>query len=114
VSKARANSGKQGGFAPAWPEEEILAMIDLYLAGTSNHDIALELGRTIPQVKAMMGKVRKRRNLPYRDQEQINSVRRQTIALGGVTALAPTKLDKDWLGSVPYRHWTITKPWRLN
>jgi hypothetical protein len=112
MSKSRATSGKQGGSAPRWPEEEILAMIDLYCAGTSNHDIALELGRTIPQVKAMMGKVRKKRNLPFRDAEQIKNTRKRTIELGGAAALTPTELDADWQGPVPFGHWMITKPWK--
>lgn len=114
MGKARCDAGRQGGYAPRWAEEEIAIMTSLYMKGTTNHDIAAVLNRSIPQVKSMMGKTRKKLGLPYRDQEQINNARLKTIAMGGVSKLTPTQFDKDWQGLVPRDHWLITKKWGAN
>jgi hypothetical protein len=112
MTKSRAESGQKGGFAPKWPAEEIQQLIKLYLGGKCNRDIAQALQRSVPQVKGMLSKTRKKLNLPMRGQEQISESRKKTIAAGGKAALEPSQLDRDWAGPVPYCHWTITKPWR--
>ena len=111
MNKSRADSGRQGGYAPKWEAEELSLLIKLYLSGKCNRDIAQALQRSIPQVKGMLSKTRSRLKLPFRKQEQINESRRKTNALGGVNALETSQLDRDWTGPVPYLHWTICKPW---
>ena len=114
MGKARCDARRRGGYAPRWADAEIESMVKEYLKGTTNHDIATLLNRSIPQVKGMISKIRKRRGLPFRDQEQINNARIKTISMGGSAKLTPTQFDKDWQGLVPRDHWLITKKWGVN
>ena len=110
MCKARCDAGRKGGFAPQWEKADIERMVALYLEGTTNRDMATALNRSVPQVKGMMSKIRKKRGLPFREQEHINAARKKTIEMGGLAAF-PTPLDKAWQGCVPFGHWMITKRW---
>ena len=80
----------------SWTEDEINTYITLYQTGMSIQDIADEMGRSRSSVK-MFGQ---------RHRTELGLVKRID------TKEAPkTKIDKQWYGSVPYKHWLITKKW---
>jgi len=87
-------------FSSAWEQKDIDKLVELRNSGVSMPKIAEELGKTHNAVKMY--------------------VQRNGKALGLRPALdfkKPAKaqcrgFDKQWQGSVPFGHWTITKPWR--
>ena len=83
-----------------WDQKDIDKLIDLYNSGVPVAKIAEELDRSHSSVKMY--------------------VQRHKQALGLIPRInfkEPAKsyrpqFDREWYGSVPFGHWTITKPWR--
>ena len=94
----------KGGYSKPWTDEEYDMLVKLYLEDKSNYEIALAVGKTQAAVKAQIVKVRKERNLPYRDKAVSYMKRRDLPKI-------ETEFDRAYHGSIPCGHWLITKPW---
>ena len=74
----------------------------LWKAGHKCKDIAKALGKSTPSIRNYASRHRERLGLEVRDGNEWKNWR---------VIKNPTELDREWLGAVPFGHWTITKPW---
>jgi hypothetical protein len=97
---------RRGGYNVPWTEEEIETTIRMYKDHKTNFEIGSVIGKTPDAVKTKLGKLRKQFNLPPRDQSLLRKGTKADVPQG------MTAFDRDWKGSVPFGHWTITKSWK--
>ena len=83
-----------------WTPEREERLVELWQQDVTAEAIGIELGVTKRSVQRHVAKYRDRLGLLPRH--------------GRFQAGRPQKqFDKEWYGSVPYGHWSITKPWKL-
>jgi len=85
-----------------WNESEIELLVDLWGKGFTTKQVAHELGRTSAQVRVYVSRHREELNLERRS---------EYFRVMTPTSSVITEFEKEWQGSVPYLHWSITKPW---
>jgi len=83
-----------------WPQSDIKQLCELWNEGLSVQQVADHMGRTYGSIKMFLGK--------YRD--ELGLEKRQGKKCGKKLSTRP-EFDKEWYGSVPYLHWSITKSW---
>lgn len=84
-----------------WNSEREARLIELWEQDVTAEKIGKELGVTKRSVQRHVAKYRDRLGLQPR--------------FGKFTpGRPPVEFDKQWRGSVPFGHWAITKPWRLD
>jgi len=91
-----------------WTESEIKVLTDMWKNGFSTKEIAHELGRNKVQVKSFVS--RKRSELGLEPRTSYN----QRLDVEDRKSEYDKWLDRMWKGSVPYLHWSITKPWKVS
>jgi len=77
-----------------WPSEDIETLRSLKSQGVTIAEIATELGRSKESVKGFCSRFAEVYDIPLERRSNSN-------------------FDKEWHGSVPFGHWSITKPWRV-
>lgn len=77
-----------------WPSEDIETLRSLKSRGVPIADIATKLGRSKESVKGFCRRFSEVYDIPVKRRSDCN-------------------FDKEWHGSVPFGHWSITKPWRV-
>lgn len=88
-----------------WTEEQLNTLKRLWNQGMLAADIARTLGKTTASVHLVATRKREELGLVMRNRHHRSSMPR----LG---SNAPTsKLDREWAGVVPLKHWTITQKW---
>jgi IS30 family transposase len=96
---------KNNNKAQAWTEDENATLIELWNQGWRCSDIAAELGKTKSSVANYLSRNRQWLKLEKRS-------RHYKPARKPITELVyVSKLDREWHGVVPLKHWTITQKW---
>ena len=96
---------KNNNKAQAWTEEENATLIELWNQGWRCSDIAMELGKTKSSVANYLSRNRQWLGLEKRSRHY-KPARKPIAELAYVS-----KLDREWVGVVPLKHWTITQKW---
>ena len=96
---------KNNNKAQAWTEEENATLIELWNQGRRCSDIAMELGKTKSSVANYLSRNRQWLGLEKRSRHY-KPARKPIAELAYVS-----KLDREWHGVVPLKHWTITQKW---
>lgn len=96
---------KKNNIPHAWSAEENATLIQLWNEGVSGKQIAIALNKTKGSVFNYINRNREwlgleRRPRHFRTSQKPLSERAYL-----------SKLDKEWQGSVPLKHWTITQSW---
>lgn len=98
------------GFS-TWSKEKIDDLLKLYKEEVPLKEMAVKLDKSYGSVKGMLTFLRQRGyDVPYRDQKRAQA-RRRMRQTDGEKVL--TKFEIEYRGSIPCKHWMITKPWRL-
>ena len=84
----------------AWSSEEIEILCTLWKEGVNIRDIARKLRRNRSGVAQYAYRNRVKLGLEKRGPSRVKK-RSQ-----------PKSFEEQWNGSVPFGHWSITKPWR--
>jgi len=87
---------RDGQNMTAWTEQSIETFKSMYLNGASIKTIAETLNTTHSAVKMYAQRHRSELGLSKRIKKHDRP---------------KSPIDKEWYGSVPYLHWTITKAW---
>ena len=82
-----------------WSEGDIETMVSMYLKNATAREIGDVLGRKEATVRSMISVIRRKRNLPSREDVRYNA---KTVL---------TDYDIAYRGPVEFGHWMITKPW---
>ena len=82
-----------------WSEDDIETMVSMYLKNATAREIGDVLGRHVATVRSMISVIRRKRNLPSREDVRYSS---KTVF---------TDYDIAYQGPVEQGHWLITKPW---
>lgn len=77
-----------------WTTEELALLIEMRADNKTHAQIANKLGKNKRTIHNFLSKNAKKLGLDMQQREDALS-------------------DKEWLGCVPYLHWTITKDWRI-
>lgn len=80
-----------------WPTEDINKLRSLKRQGAPMTDISKELGRSRQAISSFCRRYAETYNIPF-DRRKANH---------------KTDFEREWYGSVPFGHWSITKAWRL-
>ena len=83
-----------------WSEDDIETMVSMYLKNATAREIGDVLGRKVATVRSMISVIRRKRNLPSREDVRYNA---KTVF---------SDYDIAYRGPVELGHWMITKPWR--
>jgi hypothetical protein len=86
--------------AKAWSQEDIATLRKMWNEGHSSHAIADAVNRNSSTIRQYVTKNRDWLGLEPRTR------------YGVLPYKNTSEFDKQWYGSVPFGHWTITKPWR--
>lgn len=95
----------RGGHNKPWDQKDLDKLVEMYLEGKTNSQICLTLKKTEGAVKCKIQKVKKVLNLP--DRSSISGYKSTPVGQSQLNSA----FDRAWQGSVPFGHWTITKPW---
>ena len=85
---------------PTWSEKDVLTLRRMLLDGKTSPEIGKALNKSAATVRQWMSNNR----------TSIEDVLMERPRNGGRFYCS---FEKQWKGSVPYLHWSITKPWRL-
>ena len=91
--------------AALWTEAENATLIELWNQGWRCVDIASMLGKTKSSVANYLSRNRQWLGLEKRSRHY-KPARKPIAELAYVS-----KLDREWAGVVPLKHWTITQKW---
>lgn len=83
--------------AHTWSDEEISIVRRLRRQGAQITDIGEAIGRKPHCVSDWLRRYAKDYNIPAKEKPRVNLA----------------QFEREWYGSVPYLHWTITKPWSV-
>jgi len=83
-----------------WSKDEQRLLVELWNEDLSTKKIAEGLGKSFSSVKMYIQRHRKELGL---DRRLVKKARASS---------GRPEFDKEWYGSVPYLHWSITKAWR--
>ena len=89
----------------AWPEEDNATLIELWNQGWRCSEIAMHIGRTKSAVANYLSRNREWLGLEKRSRH-FKPSRKPSAELAYVS-----KLDREWQGVVPLKHWSITQSW---
>ena len=84
-----------------WTETELNELKNMWNKGKTIREIAEKLKRTPNSVKMCM----------YRHKEMLNLINKHKGGRPRKQDKPVSKFEKQYYGSVPYLHWTITKSW---
>lgn len=87
-----------------WDKETIDTVVSMWGDGASAPEIAEVIGKEPVRVRMFISRNRQRYDLERRDNKGSHVVSKAHIAA----------FEREWYGSVPFGHWTITKPWRAS
>lgn len=88
----------------AWSDEHIEIMRRMLADGCSSTEIGKAVDRKPSSVRAYIARNKTILDLTLPD------IKGRTSK--GMPRYDATKFEKEWSGSVPYLHWSITKPWK--
>jgi len=83
-------------FKKQYTEQDVKTLVRMWHDGYTASEIGNTISKSIASVRQFAHRNRKKLNLEIRE---------------GGKPISKTTFDKEWLGSVPFGHWTITKPW---
>lgn len=86
----------------AWTYEQKRVLIEMWKDNQSPTVIGAVIGKSRNSVSNYVRK--------YKDQLGLQT-RPKNFYVGELNIQRRTGLDKEWLGSVPFGHWSVTKPW---
>ena len=85
---------------PTWDEKDVLTLRRMLLQGKTSTEIGNTLHKSAATVRQYISN----------NKTKLEDVLIHRATQGG----RPYKsFDKEWQGSVPYLHWSMTKPWRI-
>lgn len=85
--------------AQSWTQKEIKTLVDMWSNGDTISDIANKLKKKRSAIA----------QYAHRNREKLALERRMPIVQAKRKHKQP--FEQQWLGSVPFGHWTITKSW---
>lgn len=85
-----------------WDSNSIKTLRKLWVEGYSSAYIADQLDKKPSAIRQYVYKNRHELGLEARDARDVRPYE------------SVSEFEREWLGCVPYKHWTITKPWELN
>jgi hypothetical protein len=89
-------------FDRQWSDEQVDTCVDMWRDGYSAVEIANEIGKNQNNVRMFIYRNRKKYDLEKRHNGGWDNSR---------IRIPVSDFEKQWYGSVPLGHWTITKPW---
>ena len=87
-----------------WTEEQICTLRRMVAQGATSKQISEAIGKKPAAVRKVIGKRKDDLELTLPPIRGRNPTPRPTT----------TDFEKQWYGSVPYLHWSITKPWKAS
>jgi IS30 family transposase len=84
-----------------WTKEDVDTLVELWKAGVSSNKIAKKLNRRRSAITQYLCRNRDKLGLQKRA-ERVGGRPRRSVK---------DSFEIQWAGSVPFGHWTITKPW---
>lgn len=85
-----------------WSPQQVELLKKLWHEGVSSLDIALKLGKSACSVRGYVSRNRKSLGLEKRQDAHNLHLRPRSVQ----------DFERQWIGSVPFGHWMITKPWK--
>jgi len=86
-----------------WSQEQIDTLVEMSLAGYEHVDIGKAIDKNPSAIRNYLMHNRKKLGIPPR---------KVRVRTNSARSKQGSEFDKEWFGSVPYLHWSITKAWR--
>jgi len=83
-----------------WNEQDLLTLRRMLAKGHTSTEIGDAVGRNATTVRQFV-------------RNNADKLELDMPLIQGRYRYNPKQFNKQWKGSVPYLHWSITKPWRL-